>query len=227
MNENALLITINNSGKDIVNERFQMAQIIYEHYGNDVVINHGVDSLLVLWKSQMLTKDLIDKVASLPVQLSTNEIVKGTSWSLPIYYDRNAPDMIDVSHKLSLSVDAVIQLHKEVVYTVSFIGFLPGFPYLTGLNKQLHIDRKAIPVLKVAKGSVAIAAGMCGMYPQESPGGWYILGNCPVPLFDKERTAPFLLKTMDSLTFYEIDAPTFYKLQKDSHRMDLNQFKNG
>ncbi len=138
-----------------------------------------------------------------------NDSLEGVYWKLPIYYDKTSTDITSVSEYLKRDVEEIIQFHKKALYKVSFIGFLPGFPYMDGLDERLMIPRKSKPSLQVKSGSVAIAAGVCGIYPQYSPGGWYVLGNCPVPLFDKDRVQPFLLKAMDEIAFYEIDKDVF------------------
>ncbi|GAK93403.1 allophanate hydrolase 2 subunit 1 [Nonlabens ulvanivorans] len=83
------------------------------------------------------------------------------------------------------------------------------------------------PSLQVKTGSVAIAAGTCGIYPQSSPGGWYVLGNCPVPLFNREREQPFLLSINDQVEFYEVDQSIFEDLEQNLNPLDINKFKNG
>lgn len=227
MSGNSLLLNVLSAGQDAVCNRFHAAHAIQAYYKNDVVINHGVESLLVMWPSHLLTQSLIATVKNL-VNTPKNSILKtGTNWKLPIYYNRAAADLLEVAQQLGMPVERVITLHKAAVYDVACMGFLPGFPYLSGLPAQLNVARKAIPAIKVAAGAVAIAAAMCGIYPQESPGGWYVLGNCPIPLFDKERARPFLLKTMDSLSFYEIDLVAFKQLTQEAKTLNLNNFKHG
>ena len=70
------------------------------------------------------------------------------------------------------------------------IGFLPGFLYLGGLDRKLHIPRKANPDPKIDAGSVAIGGSQTGIYPYDSPGGWHVIGKTPINIFDK-TTPPF------------------------------------
>jgi len=227
MSENSLLITVQHIGKHVVSYRFHAAQMIQQYFKKEVIINHGMESLLVIWPSQVLSQPLIDTVKSM-LNTPQKPILKtGTAWKLPIYYNRTATELLAVAQQSGMPVERVITLHKAAIYDVACMGFLPGFPYLSGLPAQLNIARKATPAIKVAAGAVAIAAAMCGIYPQESPGGWYVLGACPVPLFDRERHSPFLLKTTDSVQFYEIDFATFMQLERDASRLNLNDFKHG
>src|SRR5690606_31990490 len=106
-------------------------------------------------------------------------------WTLPVCYDGEfGIDIMEVCQRLGLSKEELIDLHTSQQYLVYGIGFLPGFMYLGGLPGSLEIPRRSAPRSQVAKGSVGLAAKQTGIYPQESPGGWNIIGSCPVPLFD-------------------------------------------
>lgn len=106
---------------------------------------------------------------------------------LPIYYHPEvAPDLEMLAISNGLSVDEVIEIHSAQVYTVASMGFSPGFAYLAGLDTRLATPRLAKPKL-VQRGSLGIADDQTGIYPSASPGGWNIIGNCPVTLFDLEK----------------------------------------
>ena len=105
----------------------------------------------------------------------------------------------------SLSKAELIVLHTKVVYTVFFIGFLPGFLYLGGLDPKLYFDRKTTPGLHVKKGAVAIGGQQTGIYPQDSPGGWHVIGQTPVELFNKAHNPPCTIQAGDQLKFVAID----------------------
>ena len=84
-------------------------------------------------------------------------------------------------------VDAVVSADLEV----AFVGFAPGFPYLTGLPPELAaLPRRATPRTSVPAGSVAVAAGFASVYPRSTPGGWHLLGRTPESLFDPDVGAP-------------------------------------
>lgn len=137
-------------------------------------------------------------------------------WRLPVSYDTEfGMDLEEVSKKLNKSIEELIALHTSETYTVYGIGFLPGFMYLGGLNSALETPRKSSPRLKVAKGAVGIAGQQTGVYPQESPGGWNIIGNCTVPIFDGERDDPCFVSIGDKIQFYEISRAEF-----DLHKIE-------
>jgi inhibitor of KinA len=105
--------------------------------------------------------------------------------SIPIKYD--GVDLSFVSNYCKLPVNEVIAIHSQAVYTVAMIGFLPGFPYLMGMDERIFVPRKSTPRLKVTKGSVGIGGFQTGIYPSESPGGWQIIGTTALELFDLEN----------------------------------------
>ncbi len=127
-------------------------------------------------------------------------------WRLPVCYDLVfGIDLIEVAEKLNCTTSAVISMHTENIYTVYGIGFLPGFMYLGGLPAVLEVPRRASPRLKVEKGAVGIAGKQTGVYPQESPGGWNIIGNCCVPMFNPDSETPCFVNVGDKVQFYQIE----------------------
>ena len=148
---------------------------------------------------------LSEEIHSCYQQIIETEHKQRYLWRLPVSYDKEfGIDLDELSQKLNLSAKEIIALHTNEVYTVYGIGFLPGFLYLGGLNPVLELPRRATPRLKVLKGSVGIAGRQTGIYPQESPGGWYIIGNCSVPIFDVKRDEPCFVTIGDKIQFYEI-----------------------
>lgn len=140
---------------------------------------------------------------------------KQRSLMLPVCYDASmAPDLEHISQQKNLSKSEIISLHLAAKYRVFMIGFLPGFPYLGGLDKRLEIPRKEEPRAKVAAGSVGIAGLQTGIYPRESPGGWQIIGRCPVPLFDPLVDPPCPIVPGDIIRFRQISVSEFKEIQK-------------
>ena len=123
------------------------------------------------------------------------EFMEGTSHTIEVDY--NGVDLARVVSLSGLSASEVVGWHVKPEYLVATIGFLPHFPYLLGLNEKLHVPRLESPRTKVAAGSVAIGGAQTGVYPQESPGGWNILGTCD----------PLVLKVLqpgDTIKFCEV-----------------------
>ncbi|WP_405201563.1 5-oxoprolinase subunit PxpB [Dokdonia sp. LLG6352-1] len=131
--------------------------------------------------------------------------VNGVLHKVPVCYNSQvAPDLEEYASQVNLRVDQVVALHTSPVYPVYFIGFLPGFPYLDGLDSKLHLERKATPSQFIQPGSVAIGGAQTGIYPQRSPGGWHVIGSTPVQLFDINKNPQSLFKAGDSIKFYAI-----------------------
>lgn len=137
-------------------------------------------------------------------------------WRLPVCYDLDfGIDLKEVSDTLNMSITELIDLHTKSTYTVYGIGFLPGFMYLGGLPKSLEIPRRSTPRMKVEKGAVGIAGKQTGIYPQESPGGWNIIGNCSVPMFDPKMKEPCFVNVGDKVQFYKIE-----RAEYDLHKIE-------
>lgn len=110
---------------------------------------------------------------------------------IPVVYD--GEDLDEVADLTGLSRAEVITLHNSSSYTVAYLGFSPGFGYLTGLDPALHVPRRDVPRTSVPAGSVAIAGPYTSVYPSASPGGWRLLGHTSTVLWDVRRDPPSLL----------------------------------
>jgi len=133
----------------------------------------------------------------LSFEVSGDEGASQELLELPIYYHPDvAPDLTELAKQNKLSIDEVIQIHSEASYTVTSLGFAPGFAYLSGMDSRLAAPRLSSPKA-VAKGSLGIADQQTAVYPNESPGGWVIIGNCPLTLFDidADPITPFKVGT--------------------------------
>lgn len=137
--------------------------------------------------------------------VENNGILEVNRIELPVCYDLElAPDLEALSQRLNLSISEIIQLHSEREYSVFAIGFSPGFGYLGELDERLQVPRLATPRTAVPRGSVAIAELNTAVYPQETPGGWWLIGQCPLLMFDAERASPCLFKVGDRVKFSPI-----------------------
>ncbi len=94
---------------------------------------------------------------------------------IPVTY--NGADLERVAGYNHLTIDEVIILHRTQSYRVYAIGFMVGFAYLAQVDPLIATPRLATPRAKVPKGSVAIADRQTAIYPQDSAGGWNIIGE--------------------------------------------------
>jgi KipI family sensor histidine kinase inhibitor len=95
------------------------------------------------------------------------------------------------------------------------LGFTPGFCYLGGMDSRIAMPRKETPRLKIPEGSVGIADKQTGIYPIESPGGWQLIGQTPLKLFNPNRQPEFLFQIGDTLRFKPISENEFLKLKQE------------
>lgn len=132
---------------------------------------------------------------------------------LPACYDASmAPDLAEVATATGLGVAEVVAIHSGCTFTAEVVGFMPGFAYLGGLDARLKVDRRASPRPRVPEGSIAIAGLQTAVYPSPTPGGWSLIGRCPLRLFDPGRSPPALMNEGDTVRFEPIDVATFERL---------------
>ncbi|GGI40153.1 5-oxoprolinase subunit PxpB [Mammaliicoccus stepanovicii] len=135
---------------------------------------------------------------------------------LPVYYGNDfGPDLEYVAEYNKLSVEEVIEIHTRNDYLIYAIGFLPGFPFLGGLDKRIHAPRKETPRNKIKSGSVGIANNQTGLYPKDSPGGWQIIGRTPVDVFNLERDPMILYEAGDFISFKSISEEQYKQIEHE------------
>ena len=148
---------------------------------------------------------------------------KSTLWEIPVCYDGEfGLDLEAFSIVKSIPKSEIIKRHSKPIYTVFFIGFLPGFLYLGGLDPSLFLDRKTTPNRNVKKGSVAIGGQQTGIYPQDSPGGWHCIGNSPIVLFDPIQKPPCFIKAGDQVKFVPVEKLEYYEILNRIKRSDYH-----
>ncbi|HLR00898.1 MAG TPA: 5-oxoprolinase subunit PxpB [Sphingobacterium sp.] len=182
------------------------AELKKQYPYNNVEIVNTYHSLLVtyhlnvsLHKESSLVEDCITRAINKPISQ------KSFVYRLPVCYDKKfAWDMTELSETSQLSEKKIIELHSKKIYTLYFIGFLPGFMYLGGLDERLYIPRKENPRKSVEAGAVGIGGEQTGIYPNDSPGGWQLIGNCPIPIFSIHKDPPIPFVAGDRIQFYPI-----------------------
>lgn len=113
----------------------------------------------------------------------------------------HGPDLEDAAATLGLAPDDLVARLCAAPRRVMMIGFAPGYPYIGPLPPELHLPRRATPRAAVPAGSVAIAAGLAGVYPARLPGGWHLIGRTAARLFDPAASPPALLAPGDLVRF--------------------------
>lgn len=201
INEKLLNFILNLKENIVNNNHKQILQVITSY-----------NSLLVIYNSTINNfydkkKEFLQLVSEVKVINKSDSKVK----KIPVCYEADFGwDLESLSEDLGLPVSEIIRKHTEPIYTVYFIGFLPGFPYLGGLDSSLFHRRKSQPRRQIPEGSVGIADKQTGIYPLDSPGGWQIIGRSPIRLFDPNQPEQLsYLKAGDKIQFEGISKEEF------------------
>lgn len=186
-----------------------------------VQITNAYCSILITYKFQIT--NIQAKIMSLKsnyISRQDFEIQIPKTWKIPVCYDLSfALDLEEMSIEKKLLTSEIIHVHSKTIYKVYFIGFLPGFLYLGGLDKRLFMPRKKSPRQHIEKGAVGIGGEQTGIYPNASPGGWNIIGNSPISFFNPKSDSPCFASAGDNVQFISVDLKTYRDI--------LSQVDNG
>lgn len=162
---------------------------------------------------ELISTEIEQAVGSIQIRPET---FQGKSVEIPVCYEAEfALDLERVAQHTNLAGEEVVRLHAAGEYLVHCIGFMPGFPYLGGLARELATPRLSTPRTSVPAGAVAIGGSQTGVYPQRAPGGWNIIGRSPLQFFNVDADSPALLKTGDRVQFRSISRKDFEQMTSD------------
>ena len=200
----------------------QEAVFQLSHY----LLNNSMEGILNIhpgYRSVMVTVD-VEKKSIQAVQKILQQVLKNArAMELPepsvvdipvLYGGQHGPDINKVAEHTGLSTEKVIALHSSGDFQVSFIGFTPGFPYISGMDEKLATPRLQNPRKRVPAGSIGIAGNQTGIYPSSTPGGWNLIGRTPLHIFDIQHPEKALLKMGDRITFKPITESEFERWQQ-------------
>ncbi|TDM10503.1 5-oxoprolinase subunit PxpB [Macrococcus lamae] len=181
---------------------------------NEVVVSYN--TVTIYFDDYKTTHaELKDKLTRLSVQSSTAQ--KRRIFVVPVCYDKDyALDLEELAMQTHLSEEEVVKRHTGRPYLVYMLGFMPGFPFLGGLDKSIAMPRRKQPRKRIPAGSVGIAGEQTGMYPLESPGGWNIIGRTPVKLFEADRQPEVYYEAGDYIQFKAITEQEFLAIEEDA-----------
>lgn len=138
----------------------------------------------------------LEAVRPVPVaSLATSEV------RVAVTYD--GPDLAEVAELTGLTRGEVVARHTGHAWQVAFLGFAPGFAYLTGGDPALRVPRRPSPRPRVPAGSVALADAWSALYPGPSPGGWQLIGTSTLNLWDPDRDPPATLRPGTTVRFVQ------------------------
>jgi len=197
---------------DISEELLGFEKFITKNLGEFILAtNPAYASVCIRFKKEKISFEELKPLLLEAYQNFEFKMVESKNyWEIPVcYHPELGPDLLECSVRTSLELEAFVELHTKPFYRIYFIGFLPGFLYLGGLDEKLFIPRKATPRIKVPKGAVGIAGQQTGIYPQSSPGGWQLIGQTKVELFHPNQATPIPFQAGDHLKFTAITLEAF------------------
>jgi len=201
-------------GKE-VNEKINSKVISYFNHLKKLVKENkieGITNLTPSYNKLIISFDLsitnfkkIKKILE-TLKVTNNNKQNSKKIKIPMCCDEEfALDLISLSKKTNISQNEIIGLHLSKEYFCYMTGFIAGMPFLGNIDEKIRFDRLKTPRIKVPKGSIGITEQFCNVYTFESPGGWNIIGNTPLKVFNKlNLNDPSLIKPGDKVSFYKI-----------------------
>jgi len=149
-------------------------------------------------------KDIKKKLENINIDQSINLSAKKID--IPVCCDDSfSLDFKRLEKKLNLCRDLILQNFFEKEYFCYMTGFIAGMPFLGDIDKQIRVERLETPRVKVPRGSIGLTEQFANIYTFESPGGWNIIGNTPLKVFDNSKEVePNLINPGDKIKFKEI-----------------------
>ncbi len=211
--EDALIVYLGEETSPDVSARVQAAAIaITAVLGDDLIdLVPSYASILVIYSLPRTDHlSVRQRIHAALDNLTAATGTEGKLVSLPAFYDPEVgPDLEDLANRAGLGADDVVRIHCETEYRVYAIGFAPGFAYLGQVDERIAAPRLTTPRQQVPRGAVAIADRQTAVYPAPSPGGWNLIGRCPVRMFDPDANPIMPVSVGDRVRFEAIDRQEF------------------
>jgi len=214
--ENSLIIYFSEQASAEVTAKIQQTQLLIRKNMNDDIIDLTPSYTSILVTFNLIKTNhqrLVNKLQTLLKNLPIEKETQGSLIELPVYYSaESGPELNVIAKHTNLSIEQIITIHQQQEYRVYAIGFAPGFAYLGEVDERIAMPRLSTPRIKVPKGAVAIADRQTAVYPSASPGGWNIIGQCPVEMFAANRIPTMPVKVGDRVKFKAISKDQFISL---------------
>lgn len=220
--ENSLMLYFSDKGQESsvitpnINSNVQQAdQLIRQNFKTEIVdLIPSYASILVVFNLfEIDHHNLRNKLKELLKQCNTTSNKQGRLVELPAYYSlESGIDLPRIAKHAKLTVEQVITLHQAQEYRVYAIGFAPGFAYLGEVDDRIAMPRLTTPRIKVPKGAIAIADRQTAVYPAQSPGGWNLIGLCPIDMFNAQAEPTMPVEVGDRVKFVAIDKQQYLEL---------------
>jgi KipI family sensor histidine kinase inhibitor len=199
----------------ISNDVHQAVQLIRQNFTLEIIdLIPSYASILVVFNLLEIDHHhLRNKLKSVLKHCGSASRKQGRLVELPAYYSlESGVDLARIAQHAKLTVEQIITLHQAQEYRVYAIGFAPGFAYLGEVDERIAMARLTTPRLKVPKGAIAIADRQTAVYPAQSPGGWNIIGICPIDMFNAQAEPTMPVEVGDRVKFVAITQSQFFEL---------------
>jgi len=172
----------------------------------------GINNLTPSYNKLIISYDLriinFNEIIDIIEKLNVTETLKivNKNLEIPVCCDASfSLDMKRLEKKLNLTQEDILSNFFDKEFFCYMTGFIAGLPFLGDLDENIRVQRLETPRVKVPKGSVGITEQFANIYTYESPGGWNIIGNTPLKLFDSSKEKdPNLINPGDTIIFKQI-----------------------
>lgn len=217
--DQAVLCEFNNAiAEEINNQVHNLAKhILNRHIRGVTELLPTYRSLLVFYDSSVVAyRHLASIIGSINIEDEKEEMQDRKIRIVPcLYGGEYGPDLQQMSHQLGMPSDQIIDIHQSVDYKIYMLGFLPGFVYLGGLDKRIHMPRLDVPRTKIPARSVGIGGNQTGVYPMDSPGGWRLIGSTPLDFYNPTKEPPVLCSAGEYIRFVSVSEKDYEMIRKD------------
>lgn len=178
-------------------------------------------SLLIDFNPLSTTHQELETLVLSQSSEATDEAIAAEPIEIPVCYEAEfGPDLASVADYLRLTEEQLVALHATGEYWVYFLGFSPGFAYMGSSSQKLYVPRLETPRMHVKAGSVGVAGEQTGIYPNDSPGGWQLIGRTPLRMFDPSRIPASRLSPGDRVRFKRIARAEFEPIARQQEQGD-------
>lgn len=215
INENAMACIFDEAINQRVNQQvlaLKRALETQQVEGIEEIIT-SYHTLVIYFKDSITHAEIAELINRLDISDEAERTAK--VYTIPVCYDYGL-DLAELAEYCGLTPQEVIERHTSRPYLIYMLGFMPGFPFLGGLDDSIAKPRKETPRKEIPTGSVGIANEQTGMYPLASPGGWNIIGRTPVTLFDADRTPAVFYEAGDYIQFKAVSKEEYTAIEQDS-----------
>lgn len=214
--DRAVLVEMGNSISETINRQVMFLERKIAEHGIPGVRETvpGYASLLVYYHPLLTDGHAVtEAIRRLASQMDGSVDRQGKIVEIPVCYGGcYGEDLGFVADHAGLSEEEVIHLHSGSEYRIYMLGFLPGFPYLGGMDKRLFTPRLPNPRIRIPAGSIGIGGEQTGIYPIASPGGWRLIGRTPYRLFSPDQDGKLPYEAGDRIRFVPIDSREFERI---------------